>query len=158
MEQKFFVSCLLVKDRQILMLRKEKGRHLGTWLFPGGEIKDQESALDTVKREIKQDIGLTLNQVELRGIVYFMMQEFENDPVLAKTILYVFYSEDFTGELHPSNKGTLEWVPLNEIWNREIGRNDELFIPPMLENKKVTFAKFYHNKDKERVRYQIDQI
>ncbi len=140
------------------MLKKEKGRHLGQWLFPGGEIQTHESALDTVKREILTDIGLELNQVDLRGIVHFMMQEFPEDPVLAKTTLNVFYSEDFIGEVKPSNKGTLEWVPMDDLLNRKIGRNDELFIPPMLQNPTITFAKFYHNKEKERVRYQIDSL
>jgi len=70
------VGCLLipllVRDGKILMLQKEKGRHLGQWLFPGGEIQSYESALDTIKREILNDIGLELDRVHLRGIVHFI--------------------------------------------------------------------------------------
>lgn len=156
MEQKFFVTCLMVKNGEILMLQKEKGRHIGSWLFPGGEIKDHESPLDTVKREILRDTGLSLNNLELRGIVRFMMQPNPEDDVLAKTTLYVFYSEDFSGEQTASNKGKLEWIPLDEIWDRPVGRNDKLFVPPMLEKQQVTFARFYHNRDKTLVRYLID--
>ena len=156
MEQKFFVTCLIVKDGQVLMLQKEKGRHIGSFLFPGGKIEDHESPLDTVKREITRDTGLVLKEVELRGIVNFMKQEFPEDPVTSRTNIYIFYCDQFDGTLQPSHKGKLEWVRINEVWNRKVGRNDELFIPPMLENKKITFAKFYHNEQCQRVRYQID--
>lgn len=156
MEQKFFVSCLIVRDNKILMLHKEKGRHIGAWVYPGGGIKDDENPLDTVKREILKDTGLTLKHVELRGITSFMMQENPNEPVLSKTTLYVFYSNDIEGEMISSVKGKLAWIPLEQIWNRKLGRNDSYFIPPMLEKKKVTFASFYHNKEKELIRYHID--
>ncbi len=156
MEHKFFVTCLIVKNNQILMLKKKKGRHIGAWLFPGGKIEAHEGPLDTVKREIQRDTGLNLLDVELRGIVNFMKQEFPEDPVLSRTDIYVFYSEHFEGELQPSNKGELEWINIADIWEREVGRNDKLFVPTMLENKKITFAKFYHNNQCQRVRYQID--
>lgn len=154
MDEKFHITCLMIKDGKILMLQKQKGRHLGAWVFPGGKIKNDETALDTVKREIKHDTGLSLKHVELRGIASFMVQEQEE--ILFKTNLFVFYSDDFEGELIKSEKGKLEWISLEDIWNREVGRNDKLFIPPMLEKQSVTFAKFYVNKKKELINYQID--
>lgn len=155
MEQKFFISCFLVKDDNILMLKKEKGRHIGSWVFPGGEIKPDETALDTVKREIERDTGLTLQNVNLRGITHFMMRTEQNE-ILAKTILYVFYSDDFTGELTASKKGKLEWIPMDKIWDRQTGRNDKYFVPRMLENNSVTFAKFYHDTHKSLINYSVD--
>ncbi len=156
MEQKFYVTCLIVQNENILMLQKEKGRHLGAWVFPGGELKDDESPLDAIKREVIRETGYMLEKVELRGITSFLMQETPHNEVLFRTNLYVFYSEDIKGELIQSNRGSLHWIPLKEIWARQVGRNDPLFIPPMLEKKGVTFATFYHDKNKKLNNYRIE--
>lgn len=155
MEHNFFVTCLIIQNDQILMLEKEKGRHIGTWLFPGGAMNDGESPLDAVIREITRETGLTLDHIELRGITSFILQENPEDDVLARTNLFVFYTEHVSGELKQSNRGKLVWVPLEDIWNRKLGRNDHLFLPPMLQKREVTFATFYHNKEKELVHYHI---
>mgnify|MGYP005635803143 CR=1 FL=1 len=99
---------------------------------------------------------MQLEEAELRGITTFLLQEKPQDSVLSRTNLYVFYSEKISGNLTPSNRGTLEWIPLDEMWERKAGRNDPLFILPMLAKKGVTFATFYHDKNKKLVRYRIE--
>jgi len=62
----FGVKCI-IQDNQgkILMLRKNfayKG-----WVFPGGAIRQGEKPVDAIRREIKEDLGITLENVHELG-------------------------------------------------------------------------------------------
>ncbi len=56
------VKCIITYQGKILMMRRNYGKQM--WVFPGGGIKAGEAVSEAVKREVKEDLGLVLNQLK----------------------------------------------------------------------------------------------
>ncbi len=96
-------------DGSILVQLREKHDWPGL-NFPGGHIEDNESAPESAIREIKEETGLDIKNVESCG--YFEW----NEP--QKGIRYVtllFRTKDFSGELKSSSEGKVFWIKKEDI-------------------------------------------
>lgn len=63
--------AVVEKDGKILMGNKTPGRgpYPDTWRLPGGGIDAGETPEDAVKREVMEEVGLTVTSVESLGII-----------------------------------------------------------------------------------------
>src|SRR3989344_3651597 len=60
-------TCICLSKGEILLLqRQDKDTFPNHWCFPGGTIHIDENSAQTVKREIKEETGIDLNNVEHR--------------------------------------------------------------------------------------------
>lgn len=55
------VAAVIVKDNMILATQRGYGDYKGKWEFPGGKLKDNESKIDALKREIKEELNANIN-------------------------------------------------------------------------------------------------
>lgn len=54
-------SCFIESDEEILVLRRAPHKPQGgTWGIPAGKVEQEESPLDTVKRELAEETGIKL--------------------------------------------------------------------------------------------------
>ncbi len=60
------VACIRDGDGRILLLRRSDGNDL--WGFPGGAMEPGERAADAVVREVREEIGLVIEPVQLIGV------------------------------------------------------------------------------------------
>jgi 8-oxo-dGTP diphosphatase len=61
------VGAFILNDKNELLMvlrAKDSGIEPGTWMIPGGKVDFNEKMEDTVKREIKEEIGVDLDVVE----------------------------------------------------------------------------------------------
>lgn len=58
----FTTSAYVVDDNKILLVNHKKAKK---WLPPGGRIEENETPIQAVKREIKEETGLDVEIVEL---------------------------------------------------------------------------------------------
>ena len=56
------VAALIEKDNKYLIAKRSTGdpNVLGKWEFPGGKLKDNESEIDAIEREIKEEFELDI--------------------------------------------------------------------------------------------------
>ena len=56
------VAALIEKDNKYLIAKRSTGdpNVLGKWEFPGGKLKDNESEMDAIEREIKEEFELDI--------------------------------------------------------------------------------------------------
>ena len=56
------VAALIKKDNKYLIAKRSTGdpNVLGKWEFPGGKLKDNESEMDAIEREIKEEFELDI--------------------------------------------------------------------------------------------------
>ncbi len=66
------VAGVIVKEDKLILAKRKKGDHLeGMWEFPGGKIEENESPFDSLKREIKEELGIDIYpQKELLTLKY----------------------------------------------------------------------------------------
>lgn len=55
------VKCVIYYRNEVLMIRQSYGGN--RWAFPGGSIKKGETPEQAVKREVKEEVGINLENV-----------------------------------------------------------------------------------------------
>jgi sugar-specific transcriptional regulator TrmB/8-oxo-dGTP pyrophosphatase MutT (NUDIX family) len=93
------VKALIARDGKVLLTEDEKGK----WEMPGGRIEDGESVKDTLGREIKEELGVELLDID-KPIHDFEFSYAKPDK--AETYL-------FKAQVYPANigKGTIVLSP-----------------------------------------------
>lgn len=121
--------CAIVKGEQVLMLLR-KNDWMG-WAFPGGHIENNESIIECVKREIREETGLCLNTIHFRGFANFY-----NPETKKRHIVNNFYSNDFYGNVNSScDEGELKWFNISDILNQNLAEGMEYRLPLFFEDK-----------------------
>lgn len=112
--------CLIYKDDRVLLQNRIKKDWRG-YTLPGGHIEPDESFVDAVIREMKEETGLTIKNPKLCGIKQF--------PIEGGRYLVVLYKTDeFEGELVSSDEGQMEWIRRSELQNvNTVSDLEELF-------------------------------
>ena len=58
MGTKVVCGLILKNDRVLAALRKEPMSNAGYWELPGGKVKDNETEIDALKRELKEEFNI----------------------------------------------------------------------------------------------------
>ena len=99
--------CLIYKGDKILLQNRVKKDWQG-WTLPGGHIEPGESIVEAVKREMKEETGLTVRSAELRGVKQFPIEG-------GRYLVFLFRTDDFEGELISSEEGRMQWFDRSEF-------------------------------------------
>lgn len=67
--------AVIVKDREILLVQRNREPHKGTWMFPAGFVDFGEHPGDTVVREVEEEVGLRVENLTLLDVL-----QVEDDP------------------------------------------------------------------------------
>lgn len=113
------------RDGAYLMLhrvKKENDLNHDKWVGIGGKFEDGESPEECMCREALEETGLTLHAPQLRGIVTFVSNEWDNE------YMFLYTCTDFSGELIECNEGDLEWVPMERVPDLPIWQGDKIFL------------------------------
>jgi len=78
-------------DRVLITQRPLHASHGGFWEFPGGKLETNESAIEALKREIKEEVGLQV-------LEYHLLDEIKYQYPDKQVELIVFYVSQFSGE------------------------------------------------------------
>ena len=96
------VLCLVYKGDRILLQNRIKKDWQG-YTLPGGHVEPEESIVDAVIREMKEETGLTVRNPKLCGIKQFPIDG-------GRYLVFLFKTGEYTGELISSEEGKMEWV------------------------------------------------
>ena len=146
MEMDYTVLCYLKKGNQYLfMLRNKEKNDLneGKWIGIGGHIEPGESKEEALIREVKEETGFTINSFKYRGEILFINNDYQE-------IMYIFTSDDYSGEMIECDEGELSWIDKDKILDLNLWEGDRYFLKPLLNSDKmIKFEMIY--KDKELV-------
>ena len=62
------VGCVVLRDRQVLLVRHTYGPAKERWLIPGGYLKVGETPEQAASREVLEETGVTADPVALLGM------------------------------------------------------------------------------------------
>ena len=106
------VLCLICHKNQILLQNRTKQDWRG-YTLPGGHVEPGESFVDAVVREMKEETGLTIQHPQLCGVKQFPIDG-------GRYVVFLFKTNEFTGELQSSEEGTVEWVDREHLSQLEL--------------------------------------
>ena len=117
--------CYIEKEGKYLMLhrtKKEKDVNHDKWIGVGGKFEEGESPEECVIREVKEETGFLLKEIQLRAVVTYTSDVAETE------YMYVFTSHNFEGTMIECNEGELEWVPVEELFHLNLWEGDKIFL------------------------------
>lgn len=131
--RKILTLCLAVKDGQILLGMKKRGFGAGRWNGFGGKIETGESIEDGAKREMKEECGVEIKQMEKVAI-----HEFRFQSNLTETLeVHVFRVDTFVGEPVETDEMRPQWFAFDDIPYETMWADDRYWMPLFLEGKKL---------------------
>ena len=138
------VMIYLEKNNQYLMLyrnKKKKDINKNKYIGVGGHVEKGETPDEAIVREVKEETGLDLLSFRKRGLVYFVLNVYEEE-------MYIYTSLDFKGELIECNEGELSWVDKEKVLSLPIWEGDKYFLKHLLEDDKYFEMRLIYEDDK----------
>jgi len=120
--QELNAGVIVFRDRQILLLERKDG----IWEFPGGGIDWGETPEESAKREVKEETGLFIENLELIGVTSAVYEKEDNFTSKHKkhSVYVVYKGESKEGEVILSGEHkTAKWVSLEEAKKMKLGLN-----------------------------------
>lgn len=132
MKKNLKVCCCIIKQdlKTLILKRNSKGPRDGLWEFPGGKIEKGESELSCVIREVKEEIGLSLENIN-----FFTRTKHEYDDINVELI-------GFIAESHIISKPNLivhsdyKWIKNSEFGKYAFPEANIKIIDELIESEK----------------------
>ena len=105
----FTNMCMIYNDDGNVLVQD---RTDPTWpgiAFPGGHVENGEPLIDAVIREVSEETGLTVSNLQLCGIKDWIRDDG------TRYVVFLYKTNTFKGTLRNSDEGKVMWVPINEI-------------------------------------------
>jgi 8-oxo-dGTP diphosphatase len=93
MEPRVRVSALLRWHERVLLCRQEKpGKEY--WLLPGGGVDGGESIIEALRRELKEELGVSLDEVTLEGPIALVDSIAPKWTLATKHVVHIIFGAD----------------------------------------------------------------
>ena len=133
------VISALIKNNQILLIKRIRGDYIGLWGLPGGKIEKEEHLSEAAKREILEESGIESSFKNYLGFVSEHL--IENGKILQHFLLHICELEPKTTEILNNSEGKLDWFHLNHLssFKEKIIPSDFLIIEKIVKNKEKKY-------------------
>jgi len=101
------VLCLVEDGNKILLQNRVKKDWQG-YTLPGGHVERDESFVDAVIREMKEETGLDIKNPKLVGVKQFPIK-------CGRYVVFLFKTNEYSGTLVSSDEGNMEWVEYDKL-------------------------------------------
>jgi 8-oxo-dGTP diphosphatase len=118
------VLCFVFAGDEVLLLKGAPDKKIwpGKYNGLGGHVERGESVHAAARREIREEAGLEVDRLWLRGVVTIDTGE------AAGIALFVFTATAPSRAFRPSPEGSLEWVPVDRVASLDCVED----VPPLL--------------------------
>lgn len=111
-----------------VMVQDKINQSWGGITFPGGHIEKQESSVDSVIREVKEETGLIIKNPKLCGIKWWEVKRNKRYVVL------LFKTNEYSGTLKSSNEGKVFWTKLETLKTLNLAESFDKIIDVFCED------------------------
>ncbi|OGZ32772.1 MAG: hypothetical protein A3I88_02250 [Candidatus Portnoybacteria bacterium RIFCSPLOWO2_12_FULL_39_9] len=129
--RKILTLCLVHQHPRILLGFKKRGFGEGRWNGFGGKIKKEEIIEEAVKREVYEEAGIDVSNINKSGILEF---EFKGNPEILE--VHIFRSDNFNGQPKESEEMKPKWFHIKKIPFHKMWPDDKHWLPLFLAGKK----------------------
>ena len=101
--------CRIYDDSGRVLVEEKIGKGVRGLIFPGGHVEYHEPIADSMIREIREETGLEIRDIQLCGIKDWI----EDNG--SRYMVFLYKTNRFTGELKSSSEGEVFWMPLDQL-------------------------------------------
>ena len=139
------VLCLIHQNDKYLLQNRLKEDWKGLTL-PGGHIEKNESIIDAVIREMKEETGLDIKAPKLCGL-----KQWQNAD--GSRYLVLFYkTNQFSGTIQSSDEGEVFWIKRKELNSYKLSQDFEDMIKIFEDD---SLSEFYYYKENDKWEYKL---
>ena len=110
------------EEGRIFIARRKAGKNLsGKWEFPGGKIEPGETPQEALKREIMEELSMTIEVGELLCRVFF-----QEGPIDLELLAYRV--RRVSGEPVLSEHDMMRWVSPGELGSFDLAESDRKVV------------------------------
>jgi len=131
LKPKILTLCLTRKESMVLLGMKKRGFGEGRWNGFGGKLEDGESIIDAAIREMREESGLEVEELDEKGIIEF--QFLDTGKLLE---VHVFDVLRFRGDAIETEEMSPQWFHLDEIPFESMWADDIYWLPIFLRGDK----------------------
>jgi 8-oxo-dGTP diphosphatase/2-hydroxy-dATP diphosphatase len=131
--KKQMTLCIVRQGDKVLLGMKKRGFGAGRWNGFGGKVDTGETVEQAARREIKEEAGIEVKDMDKVGVIDF---EFQGKPGILE--VNIFRSTDFSGEPVESDEMKPQWFDIDHIPFAEMWPDDIHWLPLFLVGKKFT--------------------
>ena len=140
--------CFVMRDGQILLIRKKRGLGAGKINGPGGRLEKGETALESAVRETREEVGVTPTDLEHIGELFFQFLDGY------KLHVAVFAAGGCVGELCETDEATPIWTDIDKIPYHDMWEDDAHWLPLLLKRK--TFRGYFVFDGEKLLSHRLD--
>jgi 8-oxo-dGTP diphosphatase len=124
------VACALIDpDKRVLIAQRPEGKTLaGLWEFPGGKLEPGERPEQTLIRELREEIGITVSEPCLAPLT-FASHDYENFHLL----MPLYICRRWEGNAVAREGQKLAWVRANKLRDYPMPPADTPLIPHLID-------------------------
>lgn len=131
--------CMIYDDQGNVLVEEKLVRHSKGLIFPGGHVESNESVFDSMIREIQEETGLTISNLQFCGIKDWI--EFDG----SRYMVFLYKTNTYSGNIQSSSEGEIFWMPFEELRKAE---NKLWHMDQMLELFcGDTYSELYFNRN-----------
>ena len=99
---------VILRGGELFIAKRQSDQHLaGLWEFPGGKVESGETVLDALKRELHEELGITVLKADP-----LIEQRHEYD--IRTVVLDCWLVTDFSGQAHGKEGQPTTWAKIEE--------------------------------------------
>ncbi len=109
------VGVIVFRDREVLLIKRNKEPNKGQWSIPGGKQIIGETSAEAAKRELLEETGVKVDQLLLVDVVDTIIPDVEGKIKYHYTLVD-YMGQWLSGETRPGDDAQeVRWVCLHEI-------------------------------------------
>ncbi len=131
----------VIKDGQILLIRKKRGLGAGKINGPGGRLEPDETIEACAVREAQEELRITPLNIAKHGELKFQFIDGYSIHV------HVFRASDLAGVPQETDEAIPLWSPLDSVPYKEMWEDDEIWLPHLIAGYKFK-GRFIFEEDR----------
>jgi len=116
------VAAIIVKNNKFFIAQRNRNKHMGLcWEFPGGKVEKNENFEQALKREIKEELNISILINKKIGV-----ENYQDNKINVK--LHYYLCSHIDGEFILNEHEDSAWVAKNEFNKYNFAEGDKDII------------------------------
>ena len=137
METELCNMCMITDAQDRVLVQERLPKPSNPWsglTFPGGHVEPGETVVASVIREVQEETGLTVSNLQNCGYI-----QWYNPIKQSQYFVFLFKTSTFSGELTGSVEGNVKWMTLDEMLAGKLAPNMTKYLA-VFQNENIPQA------------------